>query len=96
MAITPQEVEHVARLARIGLTPAEIKRFTGELTKILDFVSQLKEVDIAHVVETSHVTGLSNVTRSDKPAKPLDRQTFLDGAPAHEQKQLKVKGVFTS
>lgn len=96
MAITPKEVEHVARLARIGLSASEIERFTTELSKILDFVSQLKEVDTERVTETAHVTGLHNVTRPDKPSAPMDRDVFLQGTPSHEHDQLKVRGVFSS
>jgi len=96
MAITQKQVEHVARLARIGLSPAEIERFTVELGKILAFVEQLKEVDTKNVEETSHVTGLVNVLRPDAVQPPLDREAFLDGAPAHEGGQLKVKGVFSA
>ncbi|MFO0705095.1 MAG: Asp-tRNA(Asn)/Glu-tRNA(Gln) amidotransferase subunit GatC [Candidatus Andersenbacteria bacterium] len=96
MAITPQQVEHVATLARIGLTPEQVKHYTEELRKILAFVEQLKEVDTTDVPETSHVTGLNNVTRPDATLPPLDRETFLDGAPAHQDGQLKVKGVFSA
>lgn len=96
MAITEKDVEHVARLARIGLSSDEVKSFTKELSKIIEFVSQLKEVDTEHVIETAHVTGLSNVNRPDKPDKPMDRDVFLQNTPAHEKDQLKVRGVFTS
>jgi aspartyl-tRNA(Asn)/glutamyl-tRNA(Gln) amidotransferase subunit C len=96
MAITPQQVEHVATLARIGLSKEQVAEYTQELSKILAFVEQLKEVDTENVPETSHVTGLKNITRPDATLPPLDRQVFLGGAPAHEGGQLKVKGVFNA
>ncbi len=96
MQITPKQVQHVATLARIALTPEQVTRFTAELSTILTFVDQLKEVKTDKVVETSQVTGLINVTRPDATQPPLDRAAFLDGAPAHEGGQLKVRGVFSA
>lgn len=96
MAITPEQVKHVAQLARIELTEAQVKQFTEELGKILAFVEQLKEVNVKKVEETSHVTGLSNVTRPDATKPPLDTQTFLDGAPDTDEGHIKVRGVFSA
>jgi len=96
MKITDKQVKHVAQLARIALSPEQITQFTAELSKILDFVEELNRVDTKGVAETAHVTGLSNVTRADRPSAPLDQKTFLDGAPAHQQGQVKVPGVFSA
>ncbi len=52
--ISKQEVEHIAKLARLGLTEKEIEKFQRELSKILDYIEKLKEVDISKVEPTSH------------------------------------------
>ena len=95
MPITPKDVAHVAALARLGLSEPELKRFTIELGKILEFVSQLEEVDTADVPETAQVTGLKNVLRKDEVRPGLERDKFLCGAPAREGDELKVRGVFS-
>ena len=64
--ITKDEVLHIANLAKIKLKPEETERFAGELSNILDFFSDLKEVDTDTVEETSQVTGLENATRVDE------------------------------
>lgn len=94
MTLDKKEVEHVARLARLGLTTKEIEKFTHELSTILDFIAQLKEVDVKNVPETAHVIGLTNITRPDKSESSLTRDTFLEEAPATTKDQLKVKGIF--
>ena len=52
--ITKEEVKHIAKLARLGLTEEEITKFQRELSKILDYIEKLKEVDISKVEPTSH------------------------------------------
>jgi len=95
MPISRKDVAHVAMLARLQLSEAEQERFTKELAKILEFVSQLEEVDTADVPETAQVSGRTHVLREDKPRPGIDRETFLSSAPAREEDQLKVRGVFS-
>lgn len=59
------DVSHVAKLANLTLTPEEEEKFATQLAAILDYISQLKEVDVSAVEPTSQVTGLTNVTRDD-------------------------------
>ena len=66
MKLTKEQVQHIARLARLKLTPEEEERYAGQLTEILNYVEVLKELDTKGVPETSQVTGLSNVTREDE------------------------------
>ncbi len=63
--ISKQEVEHIAKLARLGLSEKEIEKMRHELAGILDYVNQLEEVDIAGVQPTSHSLELTNVYRID-------------------------------
>jgi aspartyl-tRNA(Asn)/glutamyl-tRNA(Gln) amidotransferase subunit C len=95
MSISEKEVEHVALLARLGLTPEQKKKFATELSRILELVSELQEADTADVPETSQVTGLRNVARPDEVRPSLSRETFLKNAPASQADQLKVKGIFS-
>ncbi len=63
--LTKAEVVHVAKLANLTLTDAEIEKFLKQLTGIVDFVSELSKVDTSNVEPTSQTTGLVNVTRAD-------------------------------
>lgn len=63
--LTKKDVKHVADLSNLILTDAEIKKFTPQLTKIIEFVEMLNEVDTTKVEPTSQTTGLVNVTRDD-------------------------------
>lgn len=76
------DVAHVARLARLRLTPEEITRFEGQLNDILGYVSQLRAQDVTGVEPTAHARPLANVFREDEPAPGLDRDRVLEQAPA--------------
>ncbi|HBB02234.1 MAG: glutamyl-tRNA(Gln) amidotransferase subunit C, aspartyl-tRNA(Asn)/glutamyl-tRNA (Gln) amidotransferase subunit C [Candidatus Peregrinibacteria bacterium GW2011_GWF2_38_29] len=63
--LSEEEVKHIAKLARIRLTDAEIKKYSTQLTDILEYVKILEEVDTKNFEPTSQVTGLKDVTRED-------------------------------
>ncbi|HXG77207.1 MAG TPA: Asp-tRNA(Asn)/Glu-tRNA(Gln) amidotransferase subunit GatC [Gaiellaceae bacterium] len=90
MAITRDEVLHVARLARLALTDEEVERLTGELGKILEAVSAVSELDLADVPPTSHPLDLVNVWAEDEPHEPLARAEALANAPAVEDGLFRV------
>lgn len=97
MKLTKQQVQHVAKLARLGLTDAEVAKFQTQLSGILDYVEQLNEVNTDGVPPTAQVTGLLNVTREDKilDEKLADPAELLNctNLPV-ERNQIKVKNVF--
>jgi aspartyl-tRNA(Asn)/glutamyl-tRNA(Gln) amidotransferase subunit C len=64
--ITTDEIEKLAKLARVGLTNAENSALAVDMTAILEYVKQLDDVDVSKVEPTSQVSGLTNVTRKDK------------------------------
>lgn len=64
--LSEEQVKHIAKLARIRLADAEIKKFSTQLTDILEYVKILEEVDTKNVEPTSQVTGLQNVLRKDE------------------------------
>ena len=84
MAITREEVLHVARLASLELTEDEVVRLTGELSAILEAVSKVSELDLADVPPTSHPLELVNAWAEDelRPSLPLD--DVFANAPARE------------
>ncbi len=63
--LTQDEVRHIAKLAKINLTDADIERLVPQISGILDYFAVLEEVDTEGVAETSQVTGLESVTRPD-------------------------------
>ena len=64
--LTKKEVLHVAKLSNLHLTEKEIKKLLPQLSKIVDFISNLNEVDTNDIEPTTQTTGLTNVTREDK------------------------------
>jgi len=92
--ITRKEVEHVAKLARLGLTDKEIAKFQKELASVLAYVEKLNEVNTKNVPLTAQVTGLTNVFREDEVKKcDISLDELLKNAPAKEGRHLKVKAV---
>ena len=96
--ISEEEVKHIAKLARLGLTEQEIEKFQKELSSILDYIEKLKEVDISEIEPTSHSIKFENIMRDDKSfafAKdPADKQKLMDLAPETKEGYLKVKSIF--
>jgi aspartyl-tRNA(Asn)/glutamyl-tRNA(Gln) amidotransferase subunit C len=80
--IDREQVLHVARLARLQLGDDEVARMTGELSKILDHVEKIGELDLEGVPPTSHVVEVSNALREDVPRPCLPREVALENAPA--------------
>ena len=79
--IDRDQVLHVARLARLRLSDDEVDRMAGELSKILEHVETMSELDLEGVQPTSHVVDLTNVLREDVPRPCLPRERALAGAP---------------
>ena len=79
--IERDQVLHVARLARLRLTDAEIDRMSGELSSILDHIEKIEELDLDDVEPTSHVIDVENVLRPDEPRPSMPRDRALEPAP---------------
>ncbi len=84
MALTRDEVLHVATLARLSLEPAEIELFTRQLNDILAYVEKLQELDTTGVPPLAHVIPVFNVLRPDTVTPGLEREAALSNAPAKE------------
>jgi aspartyl-tRNA(Asn)/glutamyl-tRNA(Gln) amidotransferase subunit C len=85
MALSREEVLHVANLARLRLEPAEIELFTRQLNDILAYVEKLQELDTEGILPLAHVIPVFNVFREDAARAGLERETALDNAPAQEE-----------
>jgi aspartyl-tRNA(Asn)/glutamyl-tRNA(Gln) amidotransferase subunit C len=80
--LSRDQVLHVARLARLELTPEEVERFGGELSKTLDYIELIAELgDLEGLPPTSHVIDVENVLREDVPRPSLPREKALESAP---------------
>jgi glutamyl-tRNA(Gln) and/or aspartyl-tRNA(Asn) amidotransferase, C subunit len=88
--ISRSEVEHVARLARLGLTDDEVERMAGQLNRILEAIGQLQSVDTSSVGPTAQVIALENVMRDDVARPGISREAALANAPLREGALLRV------
>jgi aspartyl-tRNA(Asn)/glutamyl-tRNA(Gln) amidotransferase subunit C len=94
MALTIAEVEHVARLARLRLSPDELEHMRVQLSQILDHFAMLGELDVSSVPPTAQVTGLTNVWRADEVRPSLPRDAALANAPDEQEGMFRVKAIF--
>ena len=90
MAISRDEVVHVARLARLALTDEELDRFAGQLDAILEAVGKVSELDLSGVEPTLHPLELSNVWAEDVPRPSLPVDDALANAPEVEDDAFRV------
>ncbi|HNM79126.1 MAG TPA: Asp-tRNA(Asn)/Glu-tRNA(Gln) amidotransferase subunit GatC [Tepidiformaceae bacterium] len=93
MALTSEEVLHIARLARIALTEDDVQRFTAQLTGIVDHFAALAAVDTEGVEPTAHPLPLSNVMRADLVSASLSQRDALANAPLTEDGYVRVRAV---
>jgi aspartyl-tRNA(Asn)/glutamyl-tRNA(Gln) amidotransferase subunit C len=90
MPISKDDVEHVARLARLALTDEEVERLTHELADIVDAVGVVAELDLEGVAPTSHPLDLVNVMDDDEPRPSLPLEEVLANAPDPEGPLFRV------
>ena len=90
MAISREEVLHVAKLAHLDLTDEEVEKFSEQLSAILDAVSKVSELDLSDVPPTSHPLDLVNVWREDEPGPSLSLDDVFANAPAREDDFFRV------
>ena len=90
MAISRDEVLHVARLARLDLTDEEVERFTEQLSAILEAVAKVSELDLSGVEPTAHPLDVVNVWAEDEPRPSIPREDALANAPDREAGFFKV------
>lgn len=95
MKLTKDQVKHVAKLANLPLTAEEEEKYSEQLSKILDYIEQLNQVDISNVEPTFNVSGQENVMSEDKLGDcTISQGDVLLDAPKKEKGFFITKGVF--
>ncbi len=93
MPLDRTDVEHIAALARIGLSEEEIVTFQEQLSNILDQFELIRQLDTESVEPTGHAVEVNSVMRDDVPEEPLSPEDTLLNAPRREGDLFRVKAV---
>lgn len=91
--ISSDDAAHVARLARLELTPDELDRYTGQLDAVLDHAADLEALDLDGVEPMAHPYPLVNVLRDDEVGATVDRDEVLASAPSAEDGRFRVPPI---
>lgn len=94
MALSAADVEHIAHLARLRLTPDEIEQYRQQLSHILDYFETLKQVDTSSVPPTATVLSLRTVMRADAVRPGLSTEDALANAPDRDNGYFRVRAFF--
>lgn len=84
MGINKEQVESVAKLARLKLNEKQLEKYTADLSNIVDFANTLMEVDVSNVEPTAHILKIQNVFREDVINESYNRDELLKNAPTKE------------
>jgi aspartyl-tRNA(Asn)/glutamyl-tRNA(Gln) amidotransferase subunit C len=93
MSLTREEVEHIAHLARLDLSPTELDSYQEQLSAILDYADRLKQVDTSGIAPTSSVLPPHTVLREDVARPGLSTKLALQNTARQEQSQFRVPPV---
>jgi len=88
-----EDVAHVAKLARLSLSEAELDRFTEQLGQVLEHANDMNSLNLENVVATAHPFGLINVVRADEVGPSLDRDEVLAMAPDAQDGRFAVPRI---
>jgi aspartyl-tRNA(Asn)/glutamyl-tRNA(Gln) amidotransferase subunit C len=93
MKVTTEEVEYIAELARLAFSSEEKSILASEMSRILDYVEKLNELDITDVEPMTHVMDLYNVERDDVVMERITREQSLSAAPDADSEYFRVPKV---
>ncbi|MFQ6057318.1 MAG: Asp-tRNA(Asn)/Glu-tRNA(Gln) amidotransferase subunit GatC [Anaerolineae bacterium] len=93
MRLSREEVEHIAELAKLGLTEEEKEKFSQQLSAILEYAQMLQQLDTEAIPPTAQVIALRNVMRPDEVRPSFPREDILANAPAVEEGCFKVHAI---
>ena len=93
MVLTREEVQHVAELAKLGLTEEETETYREQLSAILEYAAILERLDTDAIPPTASVLPLTNVMRADEPASSLPQADALANAPSATEGLFQVKAI---
>jgi len=91
--ISKDEVKHIATLARIGVSDEEVEKFSKDLSTVLDWIEQLKEVDVSGVQPAAHIVGIKNIARDDIAREFPAKGDLVKLFPEEKSGYDKVKSV---
>lgn len=91
--ISREEVEHIARLARLSFAGEELERFQHDLSQIIDYVQILGELDLSGLAPTAHAVEVKNVLRPDVPRPCLSQEVAVANGPAVDGGQFLVPRI---
>jgi aspartyl-tRNA(Asn)/glutamyl-tRNA(Gln) amidotransferase subunit C len=94
MRLTQEDVRHVAELAKLRLSEAEVEQYAEQLSAILDYAERLQSVDTSHVPPTPYVLPLTSVLADDVPQPCLPNELALANAPDRQDGFFRVRAVF--
>ncbi len=94
--LTKQEIEHIAKLARIEFNDDDIELMRKDLSSIIDYFGKLKEVDVENIQPSTHSVDVKNVVRKDSSKKPdLNlAKSLVEAAPNKENKYIRSRPIF--
>jgi aspartyl-tRNA(Asn)/glutamyl-tRNA(Gln) amidotransferase subunit C len=93
MKITPEEISHVANLARLRLSPEEVETMARQLDDILTYVAKLNELDTEGIAPTTHAISIVNAFREDEVKPSLDREKTLANGPQQNGESFVVPRI---
>lgn len=94
--LSKEQVEHIASLARIGLSEDEKEKFQEDLGAVLDYIDKLQKVDVSGVEPTANIAGIENQTRKDENGSShADAEVLVSMAPEKKDGYVKVRQVLT-
>ncbi|MBV8163681.1 MAG: Asp-tRNA(Asn)/Glu-tRNA(Gln) amidotransferase subunit GatC [Candidatus Eremiobacteraeota bacterium] len=93
MADVPIDIDHVSQLARLALTEEEAARFSGQFSRLFEFIAELQALDVDAISATAQVIPLKNVMREDVAQACLPRDIALENAPAREGPYFKTPRI---
>ncbi len=93
MKINQQDVEHVARLARLSLSPEDLKIMTGQMDAVLGYVDKLNELDTDGIEPMAHAVPMTNAFREDEITEPIGVERTLQNAPQQADNYFKVPKI---
>ncbi|MBI2982496.1 MAG: Asp-tRNA(Asn)/Glu-tRNA(Gln) amidotransferase subunit GatC [Deltaproteobacteria bacterium] len=93
MKLSPEEVRKISELARLEMNPAEIEKYSAQLSNILSFVERLNELDVSGIEPTAHAISVPTPMQSDEPAEFKNQEEVLSQVPDREGRFFKVPKV---
>lgn len=93
MSISVEEVKHIAKLSRLNFTDNQLKKFSLELSDIVDMANEISSLDTENIKPTAHILENTNVFRKDEVGPSYDREEILSNAPTKESGCISVPRV---